>query len=206
MDLSSLTYIKGGPIDAEAIKGSKVLVLEMWATWCPPCRQTIPHLSEIQHKYPEEAVMIGITTEDNAPQIKQFVKQMGDKMEYVVAIDDGRITNDLMGRYKVRGIPHAFVFDKDFNVAWQGHPADPQFEQALGREVARLPVTAPKPAAPAIDPKGLSHDQLAALTVKDLKGILAARGIDYADCIEKADLIKRLESQLTGGKDSDAAW
>jgi len=45
---SGLTYLKGSPINFETEWGKKVFIIELWATWCGPCRTTIPHLTELQ--------------------------------------------------------------------------------------------------------------------------------------------------------------
>ena len=111
-------WVKGKSVDIS--KG--VNVVEFWATWCPPCRTSIPHLTETQVKYKDRGVnIIGITNEP-LETVEPFVNRMGEKMEYSVAIDKGRSTsNKFMGRYDVGGIPHAFVV-KDSKVVWHGHP------------------------------------------------------------------------------------
>ena len=111
-------WVKGKSVDIS--KG--VNVVEFWATWCPPCRTSIPHLTEIQIKYKEHGVnIIGVTNEP-LETVEPFVNRMGKKMEYGVAVDKGLSTsNEFMGRYDLRGIPHAFVI-KDGKIVWHGHP------------------------------------------------------------------------------------
>ena len=111
-------WVKGKSVDIS--KG--VNVVEFWATWCPPCRTSIPHLTETQVKYKDRGVnIIGVTNEP-LEAVEPFVNRMGKKMEYSVAIDKGHsTTNEFMGRYDVGGIPHAFVV-KDGKVVWHGHP------------------------------------------------------------------------------------
>ena len=110
-------WVKGEPVDVS----SGVHVVEFWATWCPPCRTSIPHLTEIQEKYEDRGVkIVGISNEDLAT-VKPFVKKMGDKMAYTVAIDAGGTSKGYMTKYGINGIPHAFVV-KDGAVVWHGHP------------------------------------------------------------------------------------
>lgn len=117
-------WIKGDPVELEKGKGKNVYVVEFWATWCPPCRKSIPHLSEIAKKYRDRGlVIIGVTAEKDTDLIAEFVKNQGDSMDYVVAQDD---ENETFKRYMTafgqNGIPHAFVVDKEGRIAWHGHP------------------------------------------------------------------------------------
>ena len=118
-------WVKGQPVDLAAVKGQKIVVVEFWATWCPPCRASIPHLTELQRKYKDKGVLfIGISTEKPAV-VKPFVTQMGAQMDYTVAIDqDFKTSEGYMEAYGIEGIPHAFIVDKMGRVAWGGHPMD----------------------------------------------------------------------------------
>ncbi len=116
-------WVKGGPVDLASGKGKKIFVVEFWATWCPPCRTSIPHLTELQKKYKaKDVVFIGVSDE-KASVVKPFVEKQGDKMDYVVAADKDRKTfAAYMKAYGMNGIPHAFVVDKEGRIVWHGHP------------------------------------------------------------------------------------
>ena len=102
---------------APDLKGHAAIV-EFWATWCPPCRKSIPHLNELNKKYQGKGlVIIGVTDEDKAT-IEKFRK--GVPMEYNVAIDKG---GKLGQQFGISGIPQAFVVGKDGKIVWEGHPA-----------------------------------------------------------------------------------
>jgi peroxiredoxin len=118
-------WVKGDSLDLAEAKGKNVVVVEFWATWCGPCRVSIPHLTELQKKFEERGVaFVGISDEDTAT-VKSFVDNMGDKMEYRVAIDRNRQTSErYMKAFGVNGIPHAFVIDREGRIAWHGHPMD----------------------------------------------------------------------------------
>ena len=120
--LTGLEWIKGEPVTFEA---GSVYVVEFWATWCPPCHTTIPHLTKVQRKYRGKKVtVIGISTE-TVDKVKPFVAKMGAKMNYTVAIDvEGKVSEGYMDAYGVRGIPHAFIVDGKGQIAWHGHPMD----------------------------------------------------------------------------------
>jgi len=97
--------------------------VEFWATWCGPCRVSIPHLTELQAKFKDKDVtMVGVS--DETPEIiSPFVKEMGAKMNYVVAADTDRKTfASYMEAFEQGGIPTAFVVDKAGKIVWYGHP------------------------------------------------------------------------------------
>lgn len=131
--LKGLQWIKGGPVE---LKKGAISVVEFWATWCPPCRVSIPHLTKLQKKFKDKKVtVIGISNE-SVDKVKPFVKDKGDVMDYVVAIDPQRkISDGYMKAYKQRGIPTAFIVDKQLRVVWVGHPMS-DLEVVLEKVVA----------------------------------------------------------------------
>jgi len=106
------TYIKG---KAE-LKGQPRIV-EFWATWCPPCRQSIPHMNEIYKKYKDKGLEIVGVTDENPAEVRAFMKKV--PMDYLVAHDAG---GKLSHKFDITGIPHALVVNKDNVIVWEGHP------------------------------------------------------------------------------------
>ncbi|WP_395750550.1 TlpA family protein disulfide reductase [Prosthecobacter sp.] len=95
----------------------KPLIVEFWATWCPPCRASIPHLNEVYKKFqPKGLEIIGVTDEDR-PTVSKFLKEV--PINYHVAFDNGGKFSKPFG---IKGIPHAMILDKDGKVVWEGHP------------------------------------------------------------------------------------
>ncbi|MGC4030738.1 MAG: TlpA disulfide reductase family protein [Tepidisphaeraceae bacterium] len=120
-------WIKGEPV--KAIEKDKMYVVEFWATWCGPCRATIPHLSEMQKKNPDIIFIGQDVWENDEADIEPFVTQMGDKMSYRVATDtkigqDGEMAKTWMKAAGQNGIPTAFLVGKDSKIAWIGHPME----------------------------------------------------------------------------------
>jgi thiol-disulfide isomerase/thioredoxin len=117
-------WVKGSPVDLAAGKGKTVYVVEFWATWCPPCRASIPHLTELQKKFKDKGVVFIGVSDEKSDVVKKFVEKMGDKMDYTVAIDGGKTAEGYMEAYGINGIPHAFIVDKAGKIAWHGHPME----------------------------------------------------------------------------------
>jgi thiol-disulfide isomerase/thioredoxin len=96
--------------------GSPLLV-EFWATWCGPCRQSIPHLNDLHARYgPRGLIILGVTKEQRGT-VEDFRKQV--KMDYPVAIDPSGSLGRQLG---VSGIPHSFLVDRMGKIVWRGHP------------------------------------------------------------------------------------
>ena len=138
--LTIKTWVRGEAVDLAKEASKRVHVVEFWATWCPPCKASIPLLTGYQKKHGKELSIIGVTdpdTDRNTPSmIKQFVKDQGDEMSYVVAMDDrGATTEAYMGSEAI-GIPQAYVVDKGGKVAWIGSPLDPAMDKVLKDVIA----------------------------------------------------------------------
>lgn len=121
--LDGLTWVKG---EAVKIEPGKAYLIEFWATWCPPCKESIPHLTQLQQTYGDKITVIGISNE--APEIvKPFVEGMGERMNYRVALDSqdkGKVTQAYSQAYNQTGIPHAFIVDQKGLIVWYGHPQE----------------------------------------------------------------------------------
>lgn len=135
-------WFKGTPV--EKLEAGKIYVVEFWATWCGPCRRTIPHLTELAHKHAGKVTFIGVDVWERPKEqtdeaifaiVEPFVKEMGDKMDYNVAADGiGKtMATTWMIAADQRGIPCAFVVGRDGKIAWIGHPAamDTVIEEVL---------------------------------------------------------------------------
>lgn len=112
-----LPELKVNYIDPKPETAGKPMIVEFWATWCPPCRQSIPHLNEIYKKYKDQGlVVIGLTDEDRQT-VSKFRKQV--PIDYTAAIDrDGKLGKE----FGVDGIPHAVLVNKSGEIVWEGHP------------------------------------------------------------------------------------
>lgn len=118
-------WVKGATAEApvNVTDGKNFYVVEFWATWCGPCKTSIPHLTELQKKYKDKGVVFVGVSNETIEKVKPFVEEQGEKMDYVVALDKENLTNkDYMRAYGQNGIPTAFVINKKGQIAWVGHP------------------------------------------------------------------------------------
>jgi thiol-disulfide isomerase/thioredoxin len=128
--LAVSSWVKGDKI--EKFDPDKTYVVEFWATWCGPCKASIPHLTELAKQYKEKGVQfIGVDVwENDTNKVQPFVDEMGEKMDYNVGLDtvaagtdpsDGKMAKNWLAAAGEGGIPTAFVVH-DGKIAWIGHP------------------------------------------------------------------------------------
>ncbi len=135
-EISVSNWVKGEPVDLAKGIGKNVYLIEFWATWCPPCLESIPHLTELQRKHGKDGlVVVGISQPgrgETLKAVKRFVKRQGDGMSYTVGFDDsGKTQERLMSAVGVGGIPYAFLVDRNGKLVWHGHPGDPAMDVTL---------------------------------------------------------------------------
>jgi thiol-disulfide isomerase/thioredoxin len=145
--LSVQKWVKGDQVSG-FVQG-KAYVVEFWATWCGPCRESIPHLTELAKKN-KNVTFIGMAASerDNGSKgqkiVEDFVKKQGDAMGYTVAYaSDGKMNRDWMEAAGRSGIPSAFVVDTKGKIAYIGHPMEDGFEQAVSKLEAEIAKTKP---------------------------------------------------------------
>ena len=143
-------WVKG---DETKIEEGQVYVVEFWATWCGPCKRSIPHLTELQQKYGDEGLtIIGVSWEEES-KVVPFARSQGGKMDYTVAVDRREGTKRAwLDAAKVQGIPAAFVVDRRGKIAWIGNPLDEEFDNTIrGVMSGRFDPKLSKQAQPILD-------------------------------------------------------
>jgi thiol-disulfide isomerase/thioredoxin len=115
-------FLKGKPFSQ--FTAGKTYVVEFWATWCGPVRQTMPHLTNLQQKYPQ-AMFLGVSISEPDPaKVRPFVQEMGAKIGYAIARDTptNMMGKNWMAAANQETLPVAFIVNGQGKIAWIGHP------------------------------------------------------------------------------------
>lgn len=133
-----LRDISGNIVSTADWKG-KVVILNFWATWCPPCREEVPELVQLQNKYKDQLLVVGASEdEDGPPKVQQFAQRYGINYPVVMA------TKELIENYGgVPALPTSFVIDPQGHVMTK-HTGLYEYEvyEREVRALAGLPVDA----------------------------------------------------------------
>jgi thiol-disulfide isomerase/thioredoxin len=129
-----------GEIISTAEWHGKVVLVNFWATWCPPCREEIPALIHLQDQYKDRLQIIGVSMddEDDADNVAKFAKRAGINYPIVMA------SHEMIAEYGgVPALPTSFVVNRDGGVV-QKHVGlhDPAEYEAEVRALLALPVNA----------------------------------------------------------------
>jgi thiol-disulfide isomerase/thioredoxin len=105
--LLRLDTVRGQPISLEDYRG-RIVLINFWATWCPPCVEEIPSLGRLQQKFPTENLsIVSVDVGDQKEQVEQFLKKVPAK--YPVMLDsEGRTVHD----WNLRAFPTTFIIDR----------------------------------------------------------------------------------------------
>jgi len=85
----------------------KVVLLNFWATWCPPCRKEMPDLETLYRQFKDRGLVILAVSDEDAGKVRPFIAEQ--KVTYPILLDPGRKVNEL---FQIEGIPKTFVYDR----------------------------------------------------------------------------------------------
>jgi peroxiredoxin len=124
-----LNDVEGKSVKLSDFKG-KVVILDFWATWCPPCRAEIPGFVALQKKYADRGfTMIGVSLDQQGVSVvKPFMSKFA--MNYPIVIGNQKVTDDYGG---IRAIPTTFVIDQQGNIVtgFEGFTDQATFESVI---------------------------------------------------------------------------
>ena len=108
---SSATTSVGEPFDLARHRG-RVVVVDFWASWCKPCRQSIPWLNAMRERYGASGLtIIGVNVDAERADADRFLRDV--PIEFEIVFDP---KGDLAKQFKVQGMPSSFVFDRNGNM------------------------------------------------------------------------------------------
>jgi len=104
----ALKDVNGSPVSLSSYKGSVVL-LNFWATWCPPCREEIPSLNKLSRQLKNRKFsIIAVSTDRSVSDVREFLKK--NPLDYIVMVDYSLSVSKPL--YKVFMLPTSFLIDK----------------------------------------------------------------------------------------------
>ena len=125
----TLPDLEGNQIELSSMKG-KVLILDFWATWCPPCKEEVPHLVSLQSKYRDQGLQIvGLSLDkEGASKVKPFADE--HDVNYTMLIANDETAKSYGG---VSMIPTTFLVDRNGVVVKRfiGYTTPEAFEEAI---------------------------------------------------------------------------
>ena len=101
----SATDLEGKKVSLSDFRG-KVVLLDFWATWCPPCREEIPELQKIFDEYRDKGVVVIGASSESSEKVRQFKGKM--TISYPLL----KVATKVFSTYQVRGIPTTYIIDK----------------------------------------------------------------------------------------------
>ena len=126
--LAVASIAQGDAVASTFSDDGQITVVEFWATWCPPCRDSMPHMSKLQDNYGDKVRFIGFSDEkpevvDNFLEKKSGDKTWAETVTYTLAMDkNGETSRRYMTGAGQSGIPTAFIVGRTGKLEWIGHP------------------------------------------------------------------------------------
>lgn len=129
----SMTSLDGKKLTRDSLKG-KVVILDFWATWCPPCRAAIPHLVEIHKKYRDQGlVVVGISLDRGGKEeVADFAERNHIDYDLVMGVNNSILKN--FG--DVSSIPTIIILNRKSEIIFKAVGFNSEIAQTIDSKVA----------------------------------------------------------------------
>jgi len=179
-----LLDLDGNVVSTAAWQG-KVVLVNFWATWCPPCREEIPILIQLSEKYKDDLLVIGISVDDGPPdEVKEFARRIG--VNYPIVMRSRELIAEYGG---VPALPTTFLVNKDGRVV-QKHEGlfSPGLYETEVRALLGLP----------IDATITTFEDTGQIFLKNAERATELPGVDFSKLTpdQKRFALKRLNTQI----------
>lgn len=105
--LVAATTYAAGPLDLERHRG-RIVIVDFWASWCKPCRQSVPWLNSLRERYGNDGLsIIGVNVDAERGDADRFLREV--PIDFEIVFDPN---GDLARQFKVQGMPSSYVFDR----------------------------------------------------------------------------------------------
>jgi thiol-disulfide isomerase/thioredoxin len=128
----TLTDVRGHALNADQLSGRVVLV-EFWATWCPPCRSTLEWLGQLQKKYGDNIAVLALAVESPEDKIRSTVSSLSPDLHWAIAEP---ATAQAFG--DITSVPTLFLFDRSGKTARVLYGAPPDLHQEAEKTLVDL--------------------------------------------------------------------
>jgi thiol-disulfide isomerase/thioredoxin len=125
----TLNDLQGKSWTLKSLQG-KVVLVNFWATWCPPCRKEMPDLDALYQRFKDQGLVILAISDEEVAKVKSYLAER--PVTYPILLDPGRKVNDL---FRINGIPKSFVYDREGKLTAQSIDmrTQKQFLEMLGQ-------------------------------------------------------------------------
>lgn len=112
----TVKLFSGRTVSLKDFKGKTPVVINFWASWCPPCREEAPELAKVSQMYQGKVKFLGLTVNDKQADSLAFMKEFG------ISYDNGPDQSNIGDAYRITGIPETFWIDKQGQIVdhWIG--------------------------------------------------------------------------------------
>jgi thiol-disulfide isomerase/thioredoxin len=128
----SLTDLRGKPLTRAGLSG-RAVVVEMWATWCPPCRGSLAWLGEVKKRYGDRVAVLAVAVQSEEPAVRKVADELG--LPFTWAMGTPELLRSLGD---VTSVPTLLLFDRDGRAAGSFYGAPPTLHADVESKLAAL--------------------------------------------------------------------